>query len=80
MTTNNDVVYTPTAAILLNNVRDSEMAVLREEASLSKYAQELSVSDKRRYVEKISGLQDPYGIVSSELSKDVIPCTHHCDA
>ena len=74
MTTNNDVVYTPTATILLNNVRDSEMAVSREEASLSKYAQELT------NVEKISGLQDPYDIVSSELSKDVIPCTHHCDA
>ena len=45
MTTNNDVVYTPTAAILLNNVRDSEMAVSREEASLSKYAQELTKGD-----------------------------------
>ena len=46
------------------------MAVSHIEASLSEYAQGLSVSDKRRYIEKISGIQDPYCIVTSE---DILP-------
>ena len=49
------------------------MAVLQVEASLSEYAQGLSVSDKRRYIEKTSGIQDPYCVVASQLSKDVLP-------
>ena len=50
----------------------SEMAVSHVEVSLSEYAQGLSVSDKRRYIEKISSIQDPYCIVASELSKDIL--------
>ena len=49
------------------------MAVSHVEASLSECAQGLSVSDKSRYIEKISGIQDPYCIVTSELSKDILP-------
>ena len=37
---------------------ESEMVVSHVEASLSEYTQGLSVSDKRRYIEKISGIQD----------------------
>ena len=55
------------------------MAVSHMEASLSKYAQGLSVSDKRRYIEKISGIQDPYCIVASQLSKDVLPLVQCTD-
>ena len=43
------------------------------EASLSEYARGLAVSDKRRYMEKISGIKDPYCIVTSELSKGILP-------
>ena len=43
------------------------------DVSLSEYAQGLSVSDKRRYIEKISSIRDPYCIAASELSKDVSP-------
>ena len=39
--------------------------------SLSDYARELSVSNKRRYLEKIAGIQNPYSIAAAELSKDV---------
>ena len=49
------------------------MAVSHVEVSLSKYAQGLSVSDKTRYIDKISSIQDPYCTVASELSKDVLP-------
>ena len=37
---------------------------------LSDYASELSISNKRRYLEKIFGIQDPYLIPASELMKN----------
>ena len=40
------------------------------ELLLSDYVRELSVSNKRRYLEKIVGVQDPYLIPTSELKKD----------
>ena len=40
---------------------------------LSDYARELSISNKRRYLEKLSGIQDPYFIPPSELMKGVFP-------
>ena len=72
MAPNDDVAYTTTSAILLN-MCVSEMAVSHVDVLLSEYAQGLSVSDKRRYIEKISSIQDPYCIAASELSKDVLP-------
>ena len=51
----------------------SEIAVSHVDVLLSEYAQGLSVSDKRRYIEKISSIQDPYCIAASELSKYVLP-------
>ena len=47
--------------------------------SLSDYARELSVSNKRRYLEKIAGIQDPYSIAAGELSKDVFPPVTNTD-
>ena len=52
-----------------------------DKVGLSDKVNHLAVSDKRRYLEKISviGKADPYCIPSSELSKDVVPpvqCTN----
>ena len=51
-----------------------------DEVRLSEKVNHLLVSDKRRYLEKISAIgKDPYCIPSSELSKDVVPpiqCTY----
>ena len=45
-----------------------------EEVYLSDYARELVVSDKRSsYLEKISGIEDPYCLPVAELSKDDLP-------
>ena len=45
-----------------------------DEVRLSEKVNHLAVSDKRRYLEKISVIgKDPYCILSSELSKDVVP-------
>ena len=46
---------------------------------LSDYASELSISNKRRYLEKISGIQDPYSIPASELMKNVFPPVTNTD-
>jgi len=40
---------------------------------LSDYACELSVSNKRRCLEKICGIQDLYSIAASKLRKYVLP-------
>ena len=41
---------------------------------LSKYTRTLAISNKRRYLEKISGIEvDPYYILCSELSDEVLP-------
>ena len=37
---------------------------------LSKHAQKLAVSDKRRYLEKVARIRDPYCILRIELSKE----------
>ena len=44
-----------------------------DELPLSDYARELSISNKKRYLEKLSGIQDPYLIPPSELMKGVFP-------
>ena len=44
-----------------------------DELPLSDYARELSISNKRRYLEELSGIQDPYLIPLSELMKGVFP-------
>ena len=45
-----------------------------DEVKLSEKVNCLVVSDKRRYLKKISVIgKDPYCILSSELSKDVVP-------
>ena len=44
-----------------------------DELPLSDYARELSISNKRRYLEKLSGIQDPYLIPPSDLMKGVFP-------
>jgi len=49
------------------------------ESLLSSYVRELNVSNKRRYLEKISGIQDPYLIPVSELRKDVFPPVTNTD-
>ena len=52
--------------------RDSSSS--EETISLSEYARELVISDKRRYLEKISSTGvDPYCIPLTELSKDNLP-------
>ena len=60
MVTNDDVYGTPTVAILLNRnwIVITDMAA--DELPLSDYARELSISNKRRYLEKLFGIQDPY--------------------
>ena len=40
---------------------------------LSEFASSLSVSNKRRYLEKTRGVGDPYLIPTDELQKDVLP-------
>jgi len=52
---------------------------MAEGVSLSNYASELSISNKRRYLEKISGIQDPYSIAAAELNKDIIPPVTNTD-
>ena len=47
--------------------------------SLSDYARELSVSNKWRYLEKISEIQDLYSIAAAELSKDIFPPVTNTD-
>ena len=49
---------TPTAAVLLNNARMADAT--GNESLLSSYIREWTVSKKRRYIEKILGIQDPY--------------------
>ena len=45
-----------------------------ENISLSDYTHGLAISDKRRYLEKISTCEvDPYCIPYTELSKDILP-------
>ena len=46
---------------------------------LSDYASELSISNKRRCLEKIFGIQDPYLIPASELLKNVFPPVTNTD-
>lgn len=41
--------------------------------SLSEYAQKLVVSNKRRYLEKIAGIGDPFCIPKTELSEEAFP-------
>ena len=46
----------------------------QEKITLSDYACGLVISDKRRYLEKISAIEvDPYCISFAELSKDILP-------
>ena len=52
---------------------------MADEAPLSDYACELSISNKRRYLEKISGIQDPYLIPNHELMKNVFPPVMNTD-
>ena len=40
---------------------------------LSKYAEQLSVSDKRRYLEKIEEIGDPYSYEPRILQADFLP-------
>ena len=40
---------------------------------LSKHAEELSISDKRRYLEKIEGIGEPYLYKSYTLQADFLP-------
>ena len=46
---------------------------------LSKYAEQLSVSDKRRYLEKIEEIGDPYSYESSNLQVDLLPPVRSTD-
>ena len=46
---------------------------------LSKYAEQLSVSDKRRYLEKIEEIGDPYLYESSNLQADLLPPVRSTD-
>ena len=56
------------------DVVESSSETNRDEVRLSEKVNHLVVSDKRRYLEKISVIgKDPYCIPSSELSKDVVP-------
>ena len=48
----------------------------REEAFLSDYARELVVSDKRRYLEKISGIEDPYCIRGTQQGRSATRAMH----
>ena len=48
---------------------------MADELPLSDYACELSISNKRRYLKKISGIQDRYLIPAHELVKNVLPPT-----
>ena len=49
------------------------------ELPLRDYAHELTISNKMRYLEKISGIQDQYLIPMSELMKSVIPPVTNTD-
>ena len=51
---------------------DSATAAYPQE-SLCEHAQELVVSNKRRYLEKIAGIGDPFYIPKTELSKEAFP-------
>ena len=42
-------------------------------------ARELSISNKRRYLEELSGIQDPYLIPLSELMKGIFPPVTNTD-
>jgi len=44
-----------------------------ESGILSEYARGLTVSNRRRYLEKICGIGDPYLPPSAELSREVNP-------
>ena len=46
---------------------------------LSKYAEQLSVSDKRRYLEKIEEIGDPYSYESRLLQADFLPPVRSTD-
>ena len=53
---------------------ESNSEMNQDEVRLSEKVNHLVVSDRRRYLEKISAIgKDPYCIPSSELSKDVVP-------
>ena len=49
------------------------MAETQRDDVLSEYARGLLVSDRRRYLEKITGVGDPYLIPHNELQTDVLP-------
>ena len=45
----------------------------RSNVLLSEFTSNLSVSNKRRYLEKVRGVGDPYLIPTNELQIDVLP-------
>lgn len=50
-----------------------------DNVSLSDYLCRLALSDKRRYLEKISMIEVPYCIPFAELSKDILPLVQCID-
>ena len=52
---------------------------MADESPLRDYTCELCISNKRRYLEKILGIQDPYLIPAHELVKNVFPPVTNTD-
>ena len=75
MVTEND---THSGHIYEQEIFDTQLS-MASDLRLSDYASELSISNKRRYLEKISGIQDPYSIPASELMKNVFPPVTNTD-
>ena len=64
--------------ILLNMFVVAVVGTNSQSDILSEYAWGLTVSNRRRYLEKISDIRDPYLLPSSELSREVmspVQCT-----
>ena len=63
----------------MNRLRIVITDMAADELPLSDYTREFSISNKRRYLEKLSGIQDPYLIPPSELMKGVFPPVTNTD-
>ena len=66
-------------AILLNTFVMAVVETNSRSDILSKYARGLTISNRRRYLEKISDIGDPYLLPSAELSREVTPPVHCTD-
>ena len=64
---------------IVEHVCDGVVETNLQSDILSKYARSLTVSNRKRYLEKISDIRDPYLLPSAELSREVMPSVQCID-